>query len=59
MLEHTPEDEAFDLLRNIVNLSRDGKGYRDSLKKLKELLPKAPGVRQAIEDCARAALGRR
>lgn len=43
------EAEAFDLLREVVTLARDGRGYKQPLAKLRELLPSAPGVKAALD----------
>lgn len=44
------ESEAFDLLREVVNLSRNNEPYKESLVRLKEVLNKAPGVKRVISE---------
>lgn len=44
-----PEGEAFDILREVVTLARNGCRYAEPLARLKDLLPRAPGVQKAIK----------
>lgn len=43
------EDEAFELLREVVLLAKAGRDYKKSLARLKQILPKAPSVQVAIQ----------
>lgn len=44
-----PEAEAHELLVEVVTLSKNGRGYKKALARLRELLPQAPGVKAAID----------
>lgn len=43
------EVKAFEALREVVTLAKNGIDYTETLKYLKTLLPAAPGVQAAID----------
>jgi len=46
------DNEAFDLLRTVVTMSKNGVNgvcYKSELSKLQAILPKAPGVKAACD----------